>query len=110
MEDETGQPIRLNSKNAGGSGRRKLHWTDWDGDGLLDLLMDSKNVELHHGVGWNQRAYILKSRGDLATLTLAGHDTSPTTVDWEHDGVRDLLVGAEDGCFYFMPREPAPPR
>ena len=33
---------------------------------------------------------------------LAGHTTSPTTVDWDRDGIRDLLVGAEDGFLYYM--------
>ncbi len=33
---------------------------------------------------------------------LAGHTTSPTTVDWDKDGISDLLVGAEDGFLYYM--------
>ncbi len=32
---------------------------------------------------------------------LAGHTTSPTTVDWDKDGILDLLIGAEDGYFYY---------
>jgi hypothetical protein len=42
--------------------------------------------------------------GPVDELTLAGHDTSPTTVDWNKDGVRDLLIGAEDGHFYYLER------
>jgi hypothetical protein len=34
---------------------------------------------------------------------LAGHDTSPTVVDWDRDGKLDLLIGAEDGFFYYQP-------
>ena len=33
---------------------------------------------------------------------LAGHTTSPTVVDWDKNGIADLLVGAEDGYFYYM--------
>jgi hypothetical protein len=33
---------------------------------------------------------------------LAGHTTSPTIVDWDKDDIPDLLVGAEDGFFYYM--------
>jgi len=36
---------------------------------------------------------------------LGGHSTSPTTVDWNKDGVPDLLIGAEDGFFYYLPRD-----
>jgi len=32
--------LRLNAGSAGGSGRRKIGITDWDGDGKLDLLVD----------------------------------------------------------------------
>ena len=37
-------------------------------------------------------------------IRLTGHDTSPTTVDWNKDGVPELLLGAEDGHFYYLPR------
>jgi hypothetical protein len=40
---------------------------------------------------------------------LAGHTTSPTTVDWDRDGVRDLLVGAEDGRFYYQKQKHVDP-
>src|SRR5256885_1109820 len=43
-------PVRLNAKTAGASGRRKLCFADWDGDGLLDLLINGRNVDLFRGV------------------------------------------------------------
>ncbi len=43
--------------------------------------------------------------GKLAIRKLAGHTTSPTTVDWNGDGIGDLLIGAEDGYFYYMQRD-----
>lgn len=93
--------LRLNVGEAGKSGRRKFTVTDWDGDGLLDLVVNSRNVNWLRGVRHTADAYYLEDRGPLDTRILAGHDTSPTTVDWDRDGVRDLLVGAEDGCFYY---------
>jgi len=33
---------------------------------------------------------------------IEGHDVSPTTVDFDADGVADFLGGAEDGKFYFL--------
>ena len=35
-------------------------------------------------------------------LKLAGHTTSPTMVDWDGDSLPDLLIGAEDGHFYYL--------
>ncbi len=32
--NDKGEPLRLNAKTAGGSGRRKLCLVDWDGDGV----------------------------------------------------------------------------
>ncbi|MHC4496303.1 MAG: hypothetical protein ACYSYM_10830, partial [Planctomycetota bacterium] len=43
-----------------------------------------------------------KDMGMVDNHILAGHTTSPTIVDWDKDGVPDLLVGAEDGLFYYM--------
>jgi hypothetical protein len=36
--------LRLNTKEAGGSGRRKFCITDWDRDGLPDLIVNSVNA------------------------------------------------------------------
>ena len=40
--DERGEPLQLNKGTAGKSGRRKLCVVDWDGDGKLDLLLNSR--------------------------------------------------------------------
>ena len=36
--------LRLNNGIGGQSGRRKICFTDWDGDGRLDLIVDSQNA------------------------------------------------------------------
>lgn len=94
--------LRLNDKKAGGSGRRKICFADWDQDGDLDLLVNSKNVALFENVGTDSGNTIFKDRGDLGETRLAGHTTSPTIVDWNKDGKPDLLIGAEDGHFYYL--------
>ncbi|HOI79779.1 MAG TPA: VCBS repeat-containing protein [Petrimonas sp.] len=94
--------LRLNNREAGGSGRRKFCFTDWDKDGDLDLLLDGKNIVLLENIGEKDGNTIYKSRGDLFDLRLAGHDTSPTIVDWNKDGKPELLIGAEDGHFYYV--------
>lgn len=100
--DERGGPFRLTEGAAGASGRRKLCLADWDGDGRLDLFVNAENAQLFKGLGWNDGKYTLRKMGPIDSRRLAGHSTSPTTVDWDQDGVLDLLIGAEDGCFYYL--------
>jgi len=100
--DEAGNPLRLNAGTAGRSGRRKLCVVDWDGDGKLDLLLDSKNVSFFRQVSSTEGRWRFKNEGPIAHERLAGHDTSPTTVDFNGDGIPDLVIGAEDGRFYYL--------
>ncbi len=93
--------LRLNAKRAGGSGRRKIDVVDWDGDGRLDLLVNSVSVDLLRNGGVRDRRTVFLQEGPLSETRLAGHSTSPTTVDWDGDGQRELLVGAEDGFLYW---------
>jgi hypothetical protein len=100
--DEQGKPLRLNAGTAGKSGRRKLAVVDWDGDGELDLLLNSSNADLYRGLGQIDGAWRFQKSGALAQRNIEGHDVSPTTVDFDGDGVSDFLGGAEDGRFYFL--------
>ena len=100
--DSGGKPIQLNLKRAGGSGRRKLAVTDWDGDGRLDLLVNSQSARWLRNVETRDGKIVLEDQGNLSTRNISGHTSSPTTVDWDRDGVPDLLVGAEDGFLYYM--------
>lgn len=100
--DEQGKPLRLNEKSAGGSGRRKLCVVDWDGDGVLDLLLNSTNADFYRGLGRVDGAWRFRRQGTLADQDIEGHDVSPTTVDFDGDGVPDFVGGAEDGRFYHL--------
>ncbi len=104
--DEQRKPLKLSKGEAGKSGRRKLCLTDWDGDGAVDLLIDSVNVNLFQNVTDESSdsggLVVLKDSGPLDDRVLAGHDTSPTVVDWNNDDVPDLVLGAEDGRLYYL--------
>ena len=102
--DSKGQSLQLNAKLRGGSGRRKLCCTDWDGDGQLDFLLNGTNADWLRNVETKGGLTLLENRGPLATTKLDAHDTSPTMLDISGDGMQDLLVGAEDGHMYFMLR------
>ena len=94
--------LRLNANSAGGSGRRKLCIVDWDGDGRRDLIVNSTNVNWLRNVRTDDEGFVwFQDEGPMDSRVLAGHTTSPTTVDWDHNGIPDLLVGAEDGRLYY---------
>jgi hypothetical protein len=106
--DQNGKPLRFNERTAGGSGRRKLAVVDWDGDGQFDILLNSSNADLYRGLGKQNGSWQFQHAGTLAQQNIEGHDVSPTTVDFDGNGIPDFMGGAEDGRFYFLanPRQP----
>ena len=46
--------------------------------------------------------WMFEDIGQVDSLILAPHDTSPTTVDFDHDGRPEMIVGAEDGRMYYL--------
>jgi len=75
---------------------------DWDGDGRFDLLVNSRNADWLRQVAADDGGWRFRTMGPLAPANIEGHDVSPTTVDFDGDGVRDFLGGAEDGRLYFL--------
>ena len=100
--DAARMPLRLNEKTAGGSGRRKICVTDWDGDGRFDLLVNSTNAELLRQTATRDGQWSFERAGSIASQNIEGHDVSPAVVDFDGDNVPDFLGGAEDGHFYFL--------
>lgn len=102
VKESTKGPLRLNTDLYGSSGRRKLAFSDWDQDGDIDILLNSINAAFLENVGVEGGQTTFELRDDVSEHRLAGHTTSPTLVDWDKNGVPDLLLGAEDGHFYYM--------
>lgn len=110
--DENNNPLRLNDGIGGKSGRRKIDLVDWDGDGDMDLLINSpntspaetRNIAWYENVKQDGVQISFRYGGDITTDRLEGHTTSPTTVDWNSGGIRDLVVGGEDGFLYLYQR------
>jgi hypothetical protein len=95
-------PLRMNDGIAGKSGRRKFCFADWDLDGRLDLLVNSRNINFLRNISKDQNRHLFRDQGMVDNRILAGHTTSPTVVDWDKDDIPDLLVGAEDGFLYYI--------
>ena len=107
LNDQSGW-LRLNERRAGGSGRRTFTLFDWDGDGTLDLLVNSvTNVNVLRGLGRDdQGRWKFKDVGPVHTHLLAAHSTTPTIAHWGPAASPVLVIGAEDGFLYSLPRSP----
>ena len=99
--------LRLNERNAGASGRRTFTFHDWNGDGELDLLVNSDtNVNVLQGLGRDaQGRWRFKDTGPVHRHLLAAHSTTPTFARWNGDAPV-LVIGAEDGFFYHLTNQP----
>jgi hypothetical protein len=100
--DEQDRPLRLNDRRAGGSGRRKLCVTDWNGDGRFDFLINSTSADVLLQLESPLGRFRFRNSGSLVAENIEGHDVSPTVVDFDGDDVPDFLGGAEDGHFYYL--------
>jgi hypothetical protein len=109
LVDTQGNPLRLNAKSAGGSGRRKLCVTDWDRDGKLDFLINSANADWLRQVEHRDGRWVFENAGKLASQDIEGHDVAPTTVDFNADGWPEFIGGAEDGRLYWLPHPKSSP-
>ena len=102
--DAAGRPLRLNDRKAGGSGRRKLCFCDWDGDGRPDLVVNGANADVMLNLGEADGVTRFAKPVPTAPRKLSNHTTSPCPCDFDGNGRKGLLVGAEDGYFYLLER------
>jgi hypothetical protein len=83
-----------------GADHCRVELDDWNDDGLIDLIVGEN---YGHVFWWPNRGTrnepkfpYCKFVMDAANLPLdAGMIAAPKVVDWDHDGVKDLLVGTE---------------
>lgn len=98
----------------GPPGNASANVIDWNSDGLPDLLygMSSGYIVVAENTGTRtspafDRRRILFDSSDKPIDV--GYDACPLSVDWNGDGVRDLLVGAEKGCILYFQNEGTDP-
>lgn len=116
-----------------GRGRTKFNVVDWDGDGLLDLLIGvgpqpgspyrNSYVLFAKNVGTNanpvfKRPIILLWDFDGRPLVFGRHAVHMAPVDWDFDGKYELVAGADQGFVWYWKQgyfgapasgDPAPP-
>ncbi|XOV93800.1 MAG: FG-GAP repeat domain-containing protein [Bacteroidota bacterium] len=100
-----GEPILINQRPGKSSGRLKITFHDWDGDGLEDLIVASKPaVDWMKNMGTKDGKTVLQYMGRVLSVTLMGHTDGPVVSDFNKDGIPDLVVGTETGTFYYWQR------
>ena len=75
---------------------------DWDGDGRLDVLVNSENATWYRNCEDRNGKVVLKKIGNLARRNVAGHTSSPAVADLNNDAKPDLIVGSENGRIYHI--------
>ncbi len=99
LYDTTGRPvsptmeIRNPDINSSRSGRTGIATTDWDGDGILDLITHKHYFEgwvlLHRGLGSN------RFEPPKKLFHFFSHLAGPSVIDWNQDGHLDILMGGD---------------
>jgi len=84
----------------------KIHFGDWDGDGLRDLLIGQSGSEGHDIIFFKNIGTQSEPKfGKPEPLELPGPKMSrpsPYLVDWDGDGKLDILFGTERPEIYFF--------
>ncbi|MFD1631625.1 FG-GAP-like repeat-containing protein [Pseudopedobacter beijingensis] len=117
LKDQNNNAVTVvNYSHPGGNGRTQIEVGDWDSDGKLDLIIGHPrtfitangitggNLLLFKNTGTNVNPVfetgVLPIRGDARfVIHDAWHCTYPNMVDWNNDGLPDLLTGTETGRF-----------
>jgi hypothetical protein len=79
---------------------------DWNGDGLLDLVVGNINGEIHliPNEGATKAPAFgspQKLEADGKAINVPDGDSGPIVADWDGDKLADLLVGCGDGSVQF---------
>ncbi len=98
--------IQANGTNISVGNRAAPVSDDWNGDGNKDLVIGNLegNIVIYLNKGTDElpvfdASYLLRVNGDIFN---AGSRSSPRIIDWNGDGLKDLLVGVAEGYVYYL--------
>lgn len=103
MDARNGKPICMRNATHAASGRMRWILEDWDGDGRKDLIkIGGSSVVCLLQEKDEDGKFFFRPKGGVSEDVMQGHAGSPATVDFDGDGLAELLFGAEDGFFYHL--------
>lgn len=73
------------------------YFTDLDNDGLIDLIVGTREGHISHFEQNAANAYDFTLIADTLSGINVGYNAAPACIDLDNDGLLDLLVGEEDG-------------
>jgi hypothetical protein len=80
----------------------KLHFADWNGDGLNDLLIGgTRNIVFYENIGTKSEPEFAKPKEIVNPDGKFPIRSSPYVFDWDDDGLQDLIIGVERGDILF---------
>jgi hypothetical protein len=110
LMDKSGKPILTHPD-------QKAKWesfgtwpalVDWDNDGDLDLVIGGYGGEIWVRINEGTRTKPVFATTNIRVqaggkdLQVPGHHATPVIVDWDGDGLWDILSGSGDGGVYFF--------
>jgi len=102
VKDEAAAPAAVAPEASGGQAVPASDFTDWNGDGVKDIIAGTNNGELlvYINKGTNAHPDFEDAEevedGDVDS----GAVSVPCIVDWDNDGLKDVLMGNRGGTVY----------
>jgi subtilisin family serine protease len=108
MTFDAGQTVQAGGTNLQTAGYAVPLVTDWNNDGLPDLLVGEQvsgvgKIRVYLNLGtraaplWGNYTYVQSGGADLSVPASGCLGAFPRVADWNADGRKDLLVGRADG-------------
>lgn len=100
--EENGEPYVQNGNPFGNSGKQPFDVGDFDGDGLEDFIVNGGNVIFLRQIGKKDGKTLFRYTAPLTGEAIGNHEPKPTFVDFDGNGILDVVQSGQDGNFYYF--------